>query len=308
MIAPPKENMASKPKKTTEKTTFSAARLIVWGVIILLTAAAVFAYFAFFAAKNNPEPAATNKPKAKPVETPKPASKTAPKKAGEKTEEKPKKPVRTTKKGTPIPDDVQPDKRGVLRHPGGLRWVDTNDLHKVSHPRKKQLFKHHSENAIATLLTLDPDRMAPFLVGHRPKFGKRFVEDFKASLYDKDEFPEDDTEEERELRRTVLDVKKDMAAALGRGEDIAKMMNDAQDELDRLVAYKDTLMKQLKEIKNDEKFSDSDVLDFTAAANQMLKSQGLKELATPNLTYRQLMLQRRKERMNGKTEQEGTAK
>jgi len=150
--------------------------------------------------------------------------------------------------------------------------------------------------------------MAPFLVGHRPKFGKRFVEDFKASLYEKDEFPEDDTEEERELRRTVLDVKKDMAAALGRGEDIAKMMNDAQDELDRLVAYKDTLMKQLKEIKNDEKFSDSDVLDFTAAANQMLKSQGLKELATPNLTYRQLMLQRRKERMNGKTEQEGTAK
>ncbi len=94
-----------------------------------------------------------------------------------------------------------------------------------------------------------------------------------------------------------------MAEALSRGEDIAKMMNDAQDELDRLVRYKDSLMTQLKEIKNDEKFSDADVLDFTTAANEMLKSQGLKGLATPNLTYRQLMLQRRKERMNGKTEQ-----
>ena len=186
---------------------------------------------------------------------------------------------------------------GVLRYPGGLRWVDTNDLHMVSHPRKKQLFKHHSENSIATLLTLDPNRMAPFLVGRRPKFGKRFVDDFKASLYDKVEYPDDDTEDEKEVRKAVVEVKKELEEALKRGEDIAKMMNDTQDDLDRLVTYRDTLMKQLKEIKNDEKFTDSDVLDFTTAANQMLKSQGLKELAMPNLAYRQLMLQRRREKL-----------
>ncbi len=209
----------------------------------------------------------------------------------------PEKPVRRSAKGTPIPDNVQPDERGVLRYPGGLRWVDTNDLHMVKHPRKKQLFKHHSENSIATILTLEPEKMAPFLVGRRPKFGQRFVDDFKASLYDEPEFPDDDTPEERELRNEVLAVKKEMAEALNRGEDIAKMMNDAQEELDRLVTFHDTLMKQLREIKADEKYTDNDVRDFTEAANQMLKGQGLKELATPNLTYRQFMLQRRRERM-----------
>lgn len=209
----------------------------------------------------------------------------------------PEKPIRKSAKGTPIPDNVQPDERGVLRYPGGLRWVDTNDLHIVKHPRKKQLFKHHSENSIATILTLEPEKMAPFLVGRRPKFGQRFVDDFKASLYEEPEFPDDDTPDEREVRNMVLDVKKDLKAALDRGEDIAKMMNDAQDELDRLVTFHDTLMKQLKEIKLDEKYSDNDVRDFTAAANQMLKDQGLKELSTPNLTYRQFMLQRRRERM-----------
>lgn len=207
------------------------------------------------------------------------------------------KPVRRSAKGTPIPDNVQPDERGVLRYPGGLRWVDTNDLHIVKHPRKKQLFKHHSENSIATILTLEPEKMAPFLVGRRPKFGQRFVDDFKASLYDEPEFPEDDTPEERELRNEVLAVKKEMAEAMNRGEDIAKMMNDAQEELDRLVTFHDTLMKQLREIKNDETYTDNDVRDFTEAANLMLKEHGLKELSTPNLTYRQFMLQRRRERL-----------
>ena len=302
MIAPPKDSNAMKPKRASEKRSFSATRLIVWGCVGLLVAAVVLWAVRWSGDETaSPRLGKTEKAK-KPVVEKAPPQSPVPKETPG-VQAKTNAPVRTTKKGTVIPDNVKPDARGVLRYPGGLRWVDTNDLHKVNHPRKKQLFKHHSENAIATIMTLDPDRMAPFLVGRRPKFGKRFVEDFKASLREKDEFPDDDTEEEREVRKAVLDVKKEMAEALSRGEDIAKMMNDAQDELDRLVRYKDSLMTQLKEIKNDEKFSDADVLDFTTAANEMLKSQGLKGLATPNLTYRQLMLQRRKERMNGKTEQ-----
>lgn len=213
---------------------------------------------------------------------------------------------RMSTKGTPIPDNVQPDERGILRYPGGLRWIDTNDLHVVRHPRKKQLFKHHSENSIATLLTLEPEKMAPFLVGRRPKFGQRFVDDFKASFYDEPVFPDDDTPEEREVRNMVLDVKKELKVALDSGKDVAQIMNDAQNELDRLVLYRDTLMKQLKEIKLDDQCSDDDVRDFITAANQMLKSRGLQELATPNLTYRQFILQRRRERAQSQqSESEG---
>ena len=270
------------------------ARLVTWAAV-----GVVVAICAFFVAKHleGGKEASTSQEdveKRQRIATVPPAPATTPLPV---VEEKPIAPVRMSSKGTPIPDNVKPDEHGVLRYPGGLRWVDTNDLHKVSHPRKKQLFKHHSENSIATILTLEPEKMAPFLVGRRPKFGQRFVDDFKASLYDEIEFPDDDTDDERELRNMVVAVKKEMADAMNRGEDIAKMMNDAQDELDRLVSYRDDLMKELKAIKNDEAFSDTDVLDFTAAANQMLKSQGLKELAMPNLTYRQLILQRRRERL-----------
>lgn len=268
---------------------------VTWGALAAILIAGV-AIAVWLTASRNPQSTESEEPGAKrTIKAVDPLVATST--STPKPQAEPEKPVRRSAKGTPIPDNVQPDERGVLRYPGGLRWVDTNDLHMVKHPRKKQLFKHHSENSIATILTLEPEKMAPFLVGRRPKFGQRFVDDFKASLYDEPEFPDDDTPEERELRNEVLAVKKEMAEALNRGEDIAKMMNDAQEELDRLVTFHDALMKQLREIKNDETYSDNDVSDFTEAANQMLKGQGLKELATPNLTYRQFMLQRRRERL-----------
>ena len=271
----------------------SVARVVAWAGVGIVVAVVVLFMARQFCVETMVKPTPTVTDKAKRIVEVKPS--TAP--ATQVAQIEPKKPIgRLSDKGTPIPDNVQPDERGVLRYPGGLRWVDTNDLHVVKHPRKKQLFKHHSENSIATILTLEPEKMAPFLVGRRPRFGKRFVDDFKASLFEEAEFPDDDTSEEREIRNMVLEVKKELKSALDRGEDIAQMMNDAQDELDRLVSYRDTLMKQLKEIKLDDQYSDDDVHDFITAANQMLKSQGLQELATPNLTYRQFMLQRRRER------------
>ena len=280
-----------RPLKT--RRSHSAHRTVVWACVAIVVAAGVFFMARQLGVETvaKPTPTAPDKSKRNVEVTPVIAP--------DATVVQPKneKPAgRVSAKGTPIPDNVQPDERGVLRYPGGLRWVDTNDLHVVKHPRKKQLFKHHSENSIATILTLEPEKMAPFLVGRRPKFGQRFVDDFKASLYEEPEFPDDDTPEEREVRNMVLDVKKELKAALDRGEDIAQMMNDAQDDLDRLVSYRDTLMRQLKEIKLDDKYSDDDIHDFITAANQMLKSQGLQELSTPNLTYRQFMLQRRRER------------
>lgn len=251
-----------------------------------------------------PKPAKTasraKKPRTKPAEPKVVPTNAAPAAVEEKA-------VRRTAKGTIIPDRVQPDKNGVLRYPGGLRWVDTNNLDIVRHPEPKRLFAHHSENSIAQILTLDPNKMCPYLVGHRPKFGQRFVDDFKASLNEPENYPETDSEEDREVRRMVYETKKEMAAALRRGEDIAKMMNDAQDELDQMVRYKDTFVKQLREIRDDEKYTDADVEDFMKAANALLKSKGLKELANPKLTLRQARLARIRE-MKANQEQQGTGK
>lgn len=209
------------------------------------------------------------------------------------------KPKRLTKKGTPIPDKVQPDARGVYRYPNGQRWVDPNDLHIVRHPKPRVLFKHTSENQIALMLQLDPTRMAPFLVGRRRPYDKRFVEDFKASLKDTPVvIDKDDTPEEAEIRRATLETKEELRARMEAGEDIAQIMNDSQKELDRLCQYHDDLRKQVREIISNPDVSNEDVEDFVTAANKLLERQGIKKFTMPNLVNRQagilIMRERRK--------------
>ncbi len=231
-------------------------------------------------------------------------------KAEPKAEVKPEKPKRLTKKGTPIPDRVQKDARGVYRYPNGQRWVDPNDLNIVKHPKPRLLFKNTSENQIAVLLRLDPTRMAPFLIGRRLPYGERFVKDFVKSL---DETPvvydKNDTPEEAALRQAVIETKADLKAAMDRGEDIAKIMNDTQKELDRLCQYHNDLKKLVKEAVDNPEFTDKDVEDYVTAANEMLKKQGLNGLTMPNLVNRQarlLMMKERKKALEVKKALEST--
>jgi hypothetical protein len=231
-------------------------------------------------------------------------------KAEPKAEVKPEKPKRLTKKGTPIPDRVQKDARGVYRYPNGQRWVDPNDLNIVKHPKPRLLFKNTSENQIAVLLRLDPTRMAPFLIGRRLPYGERFVKDFVKSL---DETPvvydKNDTPEEAALRQAVIETKAELKAAMDRGEDIAKIMNDTQKELDRLCQYHNDLKKMVKEAVDNPEFTDKDVEDYVTAANEMLKKQGLNGLTMPNLVNRQarlLMMKERKKALEAKKALEST--
>lgn len=220
-----------------------------------------------------------------------------------KAEVKEEQPKRVTKKGTPIPDRVQKDKKGVYRYPNGQRWVDPNDLNIVKHPKPRLLFKHTSENQIAVMLRLDPARMAPFLIGRRMPYGERFVKDFIDSLDDTIVIDKNDTPEEAELRKAVLETKADLKAAMDRGEDIAKIMNDTQKELDRLCQYHNDLKKMVKEAIDNPKFSDEDVADYVNAANELLKKQGLNGLSMPKLVNRQarlLMMSERKKALEAR--------
>ncbi len=230
----------------------------------------------------------------------------APKPSPEKTE--PEKPKRLTKLSTPIPDRVHPDERGILRYPNGQRWVDPKSIRVVNHPKKRVLFKHASENQIAVMLQLDPTRMAPFLVGRRRPYGEQFVEDFKASLKDTpDIIDTDDTPEEAELRRAVLETKAELRERMEAGEDIAKIMNDTQKELDRLCQYHDELKKQVREAMNNPEFSDDDVKDLVTAANMMLEKQGIKQFTMPKFINRQARLMLMRERQQAAATQKAQA-
>ena len=210
--------------------------------------------------------------------------------------------VRVTDLGTPIPTNVFPDVHGIMRYPNGQRWVDRKSLKRIDRPKPRKLFNHTSENQIAVMLSLDPARMVPALIGKRRKFDERFTKDFVASFNDTIVIDKDDTPEEAALRKQVLAAKADLKEAMDRGEDIAQIMNDTQAELDRLATYRQDLIKALREYTRDESYSDADVEDFTKAANQMLEQNGLKKLAVPKLTYRQMMLSKMRERAAKKTQ------
>lgn len=285
----PKENAPVVKSGLKEKTRPAVVKGLVGGALVVVCAVAAFL---FFKSSDNAAQKEEGKHSTKIKEV-------APAVVAQTAKPEPPKVenVRRTKKGTPIPASVKPDANGILRFPSGLRWVDTNDLHMVRHPQPRDLFKYRSENAIQTILSLDPTRMAPFLVGQRPKYDQRFVEDFKKSLTDipvlKDE---NDTPAEKELRQAVIETKKELAAALSRGEDIAQIMNDTQAELDRLCAYNETLRQQLNEIERDGKYTDDDVRDFVTAANQMLEKEGITKIAMPSLRHRQARLAMMRER------------
>ena len=275
-------------------------RAVAWGCVGLLVAAGAFFVATRLGNDNEAKPStvATDKGKRIVEAVPEivPATPTV--------QPEPVKPAgRTTAKGTPIPDNVQPDERGVMRYPNGQRWVDPNNLHIVEHPKPRKLFKRTCDNQIAIILTLDPSRMAPHLIGRRHPYGDEFIKDFHDSLYDTYEDDPEDTEEEAEVRKAVMETRKEIKAAMDRGEDIAKLMNDTQDELDRLCQYQADLKKELRAIEYDEDVSDEDFEDYVRAANKMLEKQGLKGLTMPNIATRQAKLIKLRELLEKKTKE-----
>ena len=85
-------------------------------------------------------------------------------------------------------------------------------------------------------------------------------------------------------------------AAVLTGEDIAKIMNDTQKELDRLCQYHDDLKKEIRAAMDNPELTDADVEDYVKAANLLLEKQGIKQFTMPKLINRQARLLMMKER------------
>lgn len=285
-------------QQTTPRSLFKA---VVWIGAGIVVAASAFFSVTYFSNRNGEKPIPVVPKKEKRISQVAPGTPSAP--LSNKTEPEPNKPAkRITAKGTPIPDNVHPDERGIMRYPNGQRWADPNDLHIVKHPQKRKLFKRTCDNQLAIMLTLDPTKMAPFLIGKRRPYGDAFIKDFHDSLYEKYESDPNDTVEEAAIRKMVLETRAELKAAMDRGEDIAKLMNDTQDELDRLCQYQDSLKKELQAIQYDENISDDDFEAFVKAANQMLEKQGLKGLTMPHIITRQARIKKMKELISRKEE------
>ena len=105
------------------------------------------------------------------------------------------------------------------------------------------------------------------------KYSYRFVEDFKESLKEPIEILETDSEYDRQLKLDVIESKKQLKAAMDRGEDIAQIMTDTRNELRRLGQYRDELKKELHKVSEAIQYSDPMTNDSVAQLDEMIKGK-----------------------------------
>ena len=164
----------------------------------------------------------------------------------------------------------------------------------VKPPVRKKLFKHVSDAQIGRILAVNPGGL---ILGSLNYHRNHFVDNFKKSLEDPEPvvFSDDDTPEERELKEAVIEARAELKAALERGEDIAAIMQEAEDELHEMQQYRMAMREQMLQCQKEDGLSVKDLEDLNAAVNKMLSERGLKPL-------RSAKLQAIKMKLNGRSD------
>ena len=246
-------------------------------LFVAIAALAAIAWWWLGRDEARPAPPPAEKPKAvKPLPAPGPGPRPEAKPAAANA------PALTTNAPTARKEETYFDERGIERYPGGMRVRRPAARTVKVEIDPKHRFKHASEAQIAGLLEVRPGSL---IVGDM-KYSHRFVEDFRESLKEPIEILDTDSEYDRQLKRDVIETKKQLKAAMDRGEDIAQIMTDARNELRRLGQYRENLKKELNKLRADGSYTDRDIEDFAAAANKMLEEKGCRPIKMPTLLMR----------------------
>lgn len=152
--------------------------------------------------------------------------------------------------------------------------------------KKPRRFVYDSEELIADLLEIEPGTL---MFGELP-YGKRFNEDFKQAIMQKVKINPDDDEYTVALKKQVQAVKDDFKQILIDGGDVGEEMRKARNELKELGMFKESLKRELFELRKSGQYSSDDMKDFITAANKMLESKGLQPLKVPRVFLRNLEL------------------
>lgn len=203
----------------------------------------------------------------------------------------------------PIDPNARPTKvgetlNGYIKLPSGrlhrVKGVITNSVSATQFKGAYEIFDHHCENEIACLLTIRPGEG---LVG-TPRYNGRFKKEFLESLKTPIVVSADDSPEEQELKRNVIQAKIELKDALDRGEDIEQIMLDTRKEYQDLARYKMELQGLINDYKKEEGVTDDDVEDFVQAANKKLEEKGIAPLNVGPITRQKLRMMRQQQ-LNG---------
>lgn len=188
------------------------------------------------------------------------------------------------------------DERGVLRYKNGNGRVpnpeDFKNPTRISTRGNMYEFRHPVENEIAALIMAQPGEP---LIGE-PDYSN-MKQDFVNALIDKIEIEEDDSELDRELKRNVEDMKKELSERVKNGEDIVEIFKEARRELRASAEYKNSLGELLQEQLYNPEISDEDLASTIKAANKMLEAKGIEPIGeTRFLKVRNRMLRAQERR------------
>ena len=186
------------------------------------------------------------------------------------------------------------DEDGNLRRPdGSYFWKNkekpvTIDL--TSRYPEQKAFKHTSEIALAHILQIKPGEPIENWV----QYGEKFNEDFRQAMLSKIEILPSDSEEVKELKNAVIDLKDELSRRVRGGEDAAKIMNDTRAELQRMGELTKQIEDEAVSVVKGMSLSDDELVKFSDKVNQMLQDQNLPPLSNPKLFYIKMKYNTRK--------------
>ena len=193
------------------------------------------------------------------------------------------------KEETPEEDEgIYTDEKGVRRYPGGQRVWDPKGHTTPRVHGPKRIFEHVSENMIADLIQVP---LGAQFFGNIDYDSQFFRDDFAAALVDKIQFTDEDTDEDRKLKETMISLKEELRQRIKGGEDISQILTDARAEMQRVGQYKTELEKMIQESIEDDGIKDEDLNDYVDAANKMLADKGLAPLSMNPVAMRNIINQ-----------------
>lgn len=196
----------------------------------------------------------------------------------------------------PIDPNARPTKsceivNGYVKLPSGrihkISGVVTNSI--ANRPKAKyEIFERNCNNEIAAYLSMKPGDV---IVG-TPNYNGRFKKDFLESINEPIIITEDDTPEQAQLKRDVIEARLQLKDAMDNGEDIEQIMLDTRAELQSLMVAK----MELKHLFYEERQkceTDEDVEDLFKACNNLLEEKGIAPITFGPITKRNLMRSQR---------------
>ena len=201
-------------------------------------------------------------------------------------------------------EETYVDARGVKRYKvGNGRVFDPNHPRRsmnvrydkdgnLRHKSSFAIFGNRAENEIASLIAVKPGTT---IFGMR-RYDEQFEAEFLESLKTPIEILDTDTPREKALKRSMIDVKREIVDKMANGEKLADILKGARDELRREAAYRRQLQKQLFEISNSPELTAQEMKDYVDAANIMLKERGIAPIRASSFIRSALQIERAEKR------------